>query len=105
MYLADRLDGEWKGLAASKGGPFAGPANTRDTGQHWTDSFSHGELIRDGYDEKLEVNPAGLRFLFQGVTDQARKGKIYGEIPWRLGILEAADDEIRISNDEFRILK
>src|SRR5262249_26175258 len=26
----------------------------------------------------------------QGVSDEARKGKKYGEIPWRLGILEPA---------------
>jgi hypothetical protein len=29
-----------------------------------------------------------LRFLFQGVSDEARAGKPYGQIPWRLGILE-----------------
>ena len=55
---------------------------------HWTDSFSHGELIRDAYDQNLEVNPADLKFLFQGVSDQTKKGKKYGEIPWRLGVLE-----------------
>ncbi len=87
-YLADRLDGQWMPLTATKDKPFASPANTRDTDMHWTDSFSHGELIRDGYDQNLEVNPAYLRFLFQGVSDQAKKGKKYGEIPWRLGILE-----------------
>src|SRR5262249_8119076 len=57
-------------------------------GAHWTDSFSHGELIRAGHDETLEVDPDNLRFLFQGVSDEAREGKKYGEIPWRLGILE-----------------
>jgi len=60
-----------------------------EVGPHWTDSFSHGELIRDGYDETLEVAPADLRFLFQGVTDEAMAGKPYGQIPWRLGLLEA----------------
>ena len=86
-YLADRLDGEWKPLAASKEQPFAGPANARHAGAPWTDSFSHGELLRAGHDETLEVDPANLRFLFQGVSDEARKGKKYGEIPWRLGLL------------------
>jgi len=87
-YLADKLDGEWKPLAATKEKPFAGPANVRQTGTVWTDSYSHGELLRDGHDEKLEVDPANLRFLIQGVTDAARQGKKYGEIPWKLGILE-----------------
>jgi hypothetical protein len=87
-YLADRLDGEWTPLAATREQPFAGPVNARDAGAHWTDSFSHGELLRAGCDEKLEVDPANLRLLFQGVSDPERAGKKYGEIPWRLGILD-----------------
>src|SRR5262249_50391850 len=66
-YLADRLEGEWKPVAATKEQPFAGSGNTRPTGAPWTDSFSHGELLRAGHDEKLEVEPSNLRFLFQGV--------------------------------------
>jgi hypothetical protein len=88
-YLADRLDGEWTPLAASHEKPFAGVVNTRPTGLRWTDSFSHGELLRAGVDEKLEIDPAHLRFLFQGVTDADRAGKKYGEIPWRLGLLRS----------------
>jgi len=87
-YLADRLDGTWEPLAAEKDKAFASMKNVRKTGAHWTDSVSHGELIRDGYDQKLQVDPQDLRFLFQGVTDRERQGKQYGEIPWRLGILE-----------------
>jgi dienelactone hydrolase len=87
-YLADKLDGAWKPLAATKEKPFAGPANVTRKGGSWTDSFSHGELLRTGHDELLEVDPAHLRFLFQGVSDAARKGKPYGEIPWKLGLLE-----------------
>lgn len=89
-YLAERLDGEWKPLATTKEKPFAGPANTRFVGGNWADSFSHGELLRAGHDEKLEVDPARLVFLFQGVSDEARKGKKYGEVPWRFGLLEPA---------------
>lgn len=89
-YLADRLDGEWKPLAASREEPFASLINVRDTAEHWADSISHGELIRLGYDERMEVDPAHLRFLFQGVTDSAMSGKKYGEIPWRLGLLESS---------------
>jgi len=67
--------------------PFASPLNVRHEGEHWTDSFSHGELLRDGFDEKLRVDPADVRMLFQGVTDRAKRGKKYGDIPWRLGML------------------
>ena len=55
---------------------------------HWTDAISHGELLRTGTDEHLEVDPTNLRFLFQGVADEDRRGKQYGEIPWKLGLLE-----------------
>ncbi len=89
-YLADRLDGAWRPLAASRETPFAAPGNVRQTGRAWTDSFSHGELLRAGTDERLEVDPARLRFLFQGVSDRERQGRPYGEIPWRLGLLEPA---------------
>lgn len=89
-YLADRLDGEWTPLAATKEHSFASMANTEPVGPRWTDSISHGELIRPGFDEQLVVDPADLRFLFQGVTDPARAGKPYGQIPWRLGMLYQA---------------
>jgi hypothetical protein len=50
-YIADRLDGQWKELAASPEKPFAGSINVRIPGPRWTDSISHGELLRAGYDE------------------------------------------------------
>jgi hypothetical protein len=90
-YLADRLDGAWEPLAATEDRPFAGPVNVQFEGEPWSDSFSHGELLRAGVDELLEVDPAKLRFVFQGVADEDRHGKPYGEIPWRLGLLEAVE--------------
>src|SRR5438445_3496951 len=59
-YLAERLDGDWKPLAATKEKPFAGPVDVRDRGPHWTDSFSHGELLRDGCEQNVAVHPADL---------------------------------------------
>jgi len=87
-YLADRLDGEWTPLAATREHAFASMANTQPIGERWTDSISHGELLRAGCDERIEVDPTDLRFLFQGVTNAARAGKPYGRIPWRLGMLQ-----------------
>lgn len=89
-YLADRLDGTWSPLAASKDKSFASMQNVRHPSERWTDVISHGELLRAGYDEKLIVAPDNLRLLFQGVTNRARAGKPYGRIPWRLGILKPA---------------
>jgi len=89
-YLADRLDGSWQPLAADKDKAFASMNNVKPTGEQWSDVVSHGELVRSGCDEKLEADPAHLRFLFQGVLEKDRDGKGYGEIPWRLGLLEPA---------------
>lgn len=89
-YLADKLDGEWKPLAATAELPFASAINVRPEGSAWTDSYSHGELLRAGYDQKLEVDPANLEFLFQGASDHDRAGKKYGDIPWQLGLLRPA---------------
>jgi hypothetical protein len=90
-YLADRLDGEWKPLAASLEEPFASADNVTHPDSRWTDNISHGELIRDGYDETLTVDPANLRFVIQGALDEEIAGKKYGEIPWRLGVLTHTD--------------
>lgn len=87
-YLADRLAGPWSPLAATREKPFASPANVRFAAERWTDSISHGELLRAGHDEKLEVDPAELVFLFQGVSDEARAGKKDGQVPWQFGLLQ-----------------
>jgi hypothetical protein len=89
-YLADALDGEWRPVAETWDKPFAGPVNVTFDGEPWADSISHGELLREGIDEKLEVDPDRLRFLYQGVLERDRAGTPYGRIPWRLGILEPA---------------
>ncbi|NQT52599.1 hypothetical protein HQ576_11135 [bacterium] len=91
-YLADRLDGPWKGLADRRDKPFAAHANVQQDAE-WTTNISHGELLRAGVDERLEVDPFNLRFLFQGATDAEYRGNPYGKIPWRLGLLERARGE------------
>jgi hypothetical protein len=85
-YLADKLDGEWRPLAGMPGKPFAARENIEPL-PSWIDSVSHGELLRAGVDEFLEVDPQHLRFLIQGVDAGGYQGK-YGGIPWRLGLLE-----------------
>lgn len=87
-YLADRLDGQWKPLADSQIKPLVSPKNVVNQDESWATSYSHGEFIRTGYDEKLEIDPQNLRLLFQGVNDRQYRSPNYGQIPWRLGILE-----------------
>lgn len=86
-YVADRLEGPWKGLADSLANPFAARENVRQSPE-WTASFSHGELLRSGVNERMEVDPARLRFFFQGVSEEDYRETKYGGIPWKLGLLE-----------------
>ena len=74
--------------------PFAGWANIRPAPgvEPWTDNVSHGELIRDGIDQTMTVDPARLRFVFQGLLDEQKAGLDYGRYPWRIGILTPARD-------------
>ena len=60
--------------------------------QPWTDNISHGELIREGYDEMMSVDPHRLRFLFQGMWQKDKAGKQYGAFSWRIGILTPVSD-------------
>lgn len=85
-YVASRLDGEWKPIADTREKPFASPKNIGGDSA-WTTSISHGELLRIGVDEKLEIDPARMEFLYQGVSDADREKRPYGKILWELGLL------------------
>ncbi len=88
-YLADRLDGKWTPIADTAEKPFASWKNIRPAEgvEAWTDNVSHGELIRDGVDQNLVVDPANLRFIFQGMFDKDKARKGYGQFRWRIGML------------------
>ena len=58
----------------------------------WTDNVSHGELVRDGYDQTLTIDPARWQFVFQGMLDRHKAGKGYGDFQWRIGILNPVLD-------------
>ena len=89
-YISDRLDGEWTPIpgADTYEEPFAGINNVtfEDGVEPWTSDISHGELIRDGYDETLTIDPENLQMLFQGRDPDS--GGQYHELPYRLGTLE-----------------
>jgi hypothetical protein len=92
-YVADTLDGKWRPIAATAAKPFAGAANIRPAAgvEAWTDNVSHGELIRDGADQKMTIDPAKLRFVFQGMLEKDKAGKNYGQLRWRIGIFSAKE--------------
>jgi hypothetical protein len=88
-FIADRLDGTWRPLAAEWGNSFADTTRirTEDGSKLWTNDISHGELLRDGYDQTLTIDPAHLRLLYQGIRVGAGQGKPYNQLPWQLGLL------------------
>jgi len=95
-YEADRLDSGWTPIADSWERPFASSENlVPQSPPRWTDHVSHGELLRLGADERMEVSAKDFQFLIQGVADENYRGRKYGEIPWALGLLrvlpQAAD--------------
>ena len=81
------MEGPWLGLANSLAKPFAAYANVLQEPE-WTANINHGELLRTGVDERREVDPVRMGFLFQGASDAEYRGHGYGAIPWRLGIVE-----------------
>ena len=85
-WTADSLDGPWTPLADSGTAPFAGASNVTFDGAAWTNSISHGGVVRAGYDQTMEIDACNLRFVYQG-HDPNSAGGDYNDIPWRLGLL------------------
>jgi Glycosyl hydrolase family 62 len=90
-WISDRLDGEWTPLADADTfqKPFAGINNVtfEDGVTAWTRDISHGELIRDGYDETPTIDPNNLQLLYQG-RDPISNGWRYNLLPYQLGLLK-----------------
>ncbi len=91
-YTAKTLDGAWTATGTQADRPFAGPGTVTAP---WSVHVSHGELLRSGVDERVEVDTSGqAALIYQGWDGVSRVpdvplGKFngYHEIPWRLGLL------------------
>ena len=84
LATASSLSGPWTRIAddyaIGEKLVFPNPAN------RWTDVVSHGEMIRTGYNQYLEYNPAESRFLIQGRPSSIPPGLT--ERPgWQFGII------------------
>lgn len=84
-WTSPSISGPWTPLADTKENPFAARNNVTFDGTAWTNDISHGELIRNGIDQTLTIDPCDLRFLYQG-KDPNASGP-YNLLPWRLGLL------------------
>jgi len=103
-WTSDRLDGEWTPLSDANTWqkPFAGINNvTFEEGvPPWTRDISHGELIRDGYDETLTIDPDNLQLLYQG-RDPAINGR-YDQLPYGLGLLSLDHDHLALDTNDLK---
>jgi hypothetical protein len=103
-FIADSLDGEWAPIAQADTyeQPFAGGKNVtfEDGVEPWTVEISHGELIREGYDETMTIDPSNMQLLYQG-RDPASGGP-YHTLPYRLGLLRQVN-ELEVSSKKVAV--
>jgi hypothetical protein len=85
-WTSSSLSGSWTPYAVGDN-PFAGTVNTTFPAGQWTNDVSHGELIRTGYDQSLEIDPCHLQFFYQGLNPSSDDGRAYSQLPWQLGLL------------------
>jgi len=89
-WTADSLAGTWQPIPGAEKNLFAGAANVTFNGRIWSQGISHGEMIRDGFDQTLSIDPCQpLRFLYQGLDLEKDKMYEYIELPYRLGLISA----------------
>lgn len=94
LIVEDMKDGRYYELwtSSSAGGPWtkvnekwAWRGNLVYNADKWTTNVSHGEIIRAGYNQKLEINDINkVDFLIQGTTSLSGE---YQKIIWDLGII------------------
>ncbi|KAF2259250.1 glycosyl hydrolase family 62 protein [Lojkania enalia] len=84
-WTSNAITGPWKSLADSEANPFARSNNVVFSGEVWTESISHGEVVRTNVDQTMTISPCKLRFMYQGL-DPAASGD-YNSLPWKLGLL------------------
>ncbi|CUH92940.1 non-reducing end alpha-L-arabinofuranosidase family hydrolase [Herbinix luporum] len=100
LLVEDMKDGRYYELwtSSSAGGPWkqvaekwAWRGNLKYNADKWTTHVSHGELIRAGYNQKLEINDINkVEFLIQGTTDISGP---YQQINWDIGIIRNYDKD------------
>ncbi|TFK18596.1 glycoside hydrolase [Coprinopsis marcescibilis] len=90
-WTSSRIEGPYQALADTEQNPFARSNNVIFSGAGWTTDISHGELIRKGYDEKLEITPCNLQYIYQGLNPNSTGN--YNSLPWRLALITQTNSD------------
>lgn len=84
-FTATDLGGTWTPLAnaTTQAVPFAGKNNVAGA---WSDDISHGDIVREGYDETRTIDPCNLQMIYQG---QLRNNGVtdYSKLPYQMGLI------------------
>lgn len=84
-FTATDLGGTWTPLAnaTTQAVPFAGKNNVSNG---WSDDISHGDIVREGYDETRTIDPCNLQMIYQG---QMRNNGVtdYSKLPYQMGLI------------------
>jgi len=86
LAKAKQLSGPWH----RENEPYAEVGQLLYSGedQAWTDVVSHGEALRTGFNQELEYDPKGVRWIIQGMHGYD-DGKIpYDNLRWSLGLID-----------------
>ncbi len=89
--LADKLEGPWTRVEIDANQFMGDPANlyTEDGSKAIYDQVSHPELIRSGYNQKLEIEDYNLQLLFQAFdADTIGSDYDYNYLPWKLILMK-----------------
>jgi endo-1,4-beta-xylanase len=85
LARARRLAGPWEKVTDRYA---TGPQLTWASNEPcWTEMVSHSEMIRSGYDQKLEYDAGAPVMLIQGRLDNAPNTP-YPSLPWKLGLIQ-----------------
>ncbi len=87
-WTSTTLDGPWTSYKTSEEEPFAGMSNVSYPDGQWSEQISHGEMVRAGWDETMELDACNMQFLYQGV-DVSKHTGAYDARPYKLGLLTA----------------
>ncbi len=90
--VADKLEGPWRRVEESENEFFADAKNlfNEDGSKSNYSQVSHPELIRSGYNQKLEIDDLdNIKMLFQSFDSSDTPDTYdYNELPWEMAIMK-----------------